>query len=75
VVLTKFKKRIEDTEVGSEERLNEAIDITKNMGFKDRTLCRIASLFTGISFFFMEDLDEQQVEAMLTAADREETDD
>jgi hypothetical protein len=74
VVLTKFKERLKDTEVGTEERFNEALDITKSMGFKDRTLCRFASLFTSISFFFMEDLDEQQVEAMLTAAEKEESD-
>jgi hypothetical protein len=68
VVLTKFKKRIEDTEQGTEERFNEALDITKNMGFKDRTLCRLASLLTSISFWFMDDLDEQQIESVLTVA-------
>jgi hypothetical protein len=75
VVLTKFKERLKDTEVGTEERFNEALDITKSMGFKDRTLCRFASLFTSISFFFMKDLDEQQVEAMLAEDEREKDDD
>jgi hypothetical protein len=75
VVLTKFKKRIEDTEPGSEERLNEAVDIAKNMGLKDAIMCRFASLFTSISFFFMKDLDEQQVEAMLAEDEREKDDD
>jgi hypothetical protein len=58
LALNKFRERLKDTERGSEERFHEAMDISKNLGFKDQCLCRLASLLMNISFWFMRDVDE-----------------
>ena len=54
--LYEHKERLKDTEAGSEERFHEAMDITKNFRFVGRILCRLASLLTRFSFFFMKDV-------------------
>ena len=60
VALHKFQKRVKDIEPGTEERFNEAVNITKNLGFIDRCWCRLAGWLSDISFWFMKDVDEEE---------------
>ena len=64
-VLHKYKHRLQDTEVGSEERTSEALDITMNLSFFDKRLAILGSFLTSVGFFFMKDIDEEAHAASL----------
>ncbi len=65
LVLNKYQDRLSDTEEGSIERLAEAQDITRNLGFFERAWCLLASECMNLSFFFMKDIDEATARTML----------
>jgi hypothetical protein len=76
-IYRKFAARLRDTDTGSEERCNEALDIVKNLGFIDRRVSWLANLLTNVSFWFMVDVSEDEYEAARLGVERleEDTDD